>query len=83
MSEFIKYLKDNQHSPNLTRAQAFAMGQKSKQDEIDSLNKQLSEIKDKYILRGQEIDLLNRKIYDKDQIIEACLYSDDKEEQND
>ena len=46
---------------------------------IDELQKELSEMTDRCILRGQEIDLLNRKIYDKDQIIEACLYSDDED----
>ena len=41
MSEFIKYLKDNQHSPNCTRAQAFAMGQRSKQISIDHIREYL------------------------------------------
>lgn len=43
MSEFIKYLKANQHSGNCTRAEAFTMGQRSRQSEIDQLKKQLSD----------------------------------------
>lgn len=50
------------------------------QEIIDNLNTQLVSIKDRYILRGQEINLLNNKIYEKDQIIDACLYSDDEED---
>ncbi|RZG71976.1 hypothetical protein EXE10_21125, partial [Acinetobacter sp. WCHAc060033] len=41
MSEFIKYLKANQHSPNCTRAEAFSMGQKSRQAEVDELQANL------------------------------------------
>ncbi|TSH74908.1 hypothetical protein E2K73_07820 [Acinetobacter sp. RF15A] len=43
MSEFIKYLKDNQHSPSCTRAEAFRLGQRSQQAEIDRLSSVLDE----------------------------------------
>lgn len=41
MSEFIKYLKDNQHSPSCTRAEAFRLGQRSQQAKIERLEKQV------------------------------------------
>ena len=37
MSDFLEYAKANQHSGNCTRAEAFTMGQRSRQSEIDQL----------------------------------------------
>lgn len=37
MGEFLDYAKANQHSGNCTRAEAFTMGQRSRQSEIDQI----------------------------------------------
>ena len=68
---------------NPHQRECFEAGAQSRQAEIDELQKRLSEITDKCILRGQKIELLDREIYNKNQIIEACLYSDEEGEQND
>lgn len=38
---FDEYCKSNQHSGNCTRLEAFSMGQKSRQAEIDELQKRI------------------------------------------
>lgn len=37
MSDFLKYARENQHPGNCTRAEAFTMGQRSRQSKIDQL----------------------------------------------
>lgn len=41
---FDEYCKKNQHSRNCTRLEAFSMGQKSRQAEIDEKDKRIEEI---------------------------------------
>lgn len=79
--------RSNQYASDDLPIKSFMIGSwfiwQEQQRKIDELQKELSRMTDKHILKCQEIESLQRELYNKNQIIDACLYSDDEENQND